>query len=348
MPTTTYELYLNSDVIFNNATSTVSLASGYDGSNDIILTVEDDDNILEGDLNNNEVGNDVNQFGTATFADGSVAGGQEIPVYSEFQVTLTAPNGSIITLYAIESQGSFIGYLPSAPLEPGVTYNYVAENTIPGNSPEYDDLLGAVCFTKGTSIATEDGPCLIEDLRVGSRVETDRGIQSICWIGSRVYNSDDLIKNPKLRPICISKDSMGQGLPKRNLHVSRQHRMLISSKLSERMFGCHEALIPAIKLTDIPGIYVDEEVNEVVYFHILFENHEIIYAEGCPSESLYTGKEALKTLDDEALDEILEIFPEISQSNYKPTPAKMFIYGRKQQKFISRHLKNDQSLLNLR
>ena len=41
------------------------------------------------------------------------------------------------------------------------------------------------------------------------------------------------------------------------------------------MFGTSEALIAAIKLTALPGIYVDEEASEVEYFHILFDSHEV-------------------------------------------------------------------------
>lgn len=78
--------------------------------------------------------------------------------------------------------------------------------------------------------------------------------------------------------------------------VSRQHRMLVRSKVAERMFGRPDALVSAIKLTALPGIYVDDQVEEVEYFHILFDQHEIVWAEGAPSESMFAGPEALKSI----------------------------------------------------
>ena len=134
---------------------------------------------------------------------------------------------------------------------------------------------------------------------------------------------------------------MGGGFPERDLLVSRQHRMLVRSKITERMFGKAEVLIPAIKLIELPGIFIDESVDSVEYYHLLFDRHEIIYAEGAPTESLFTGPEALKSLSQEAREEILTIFPEITELSYKPEPACFVPPGKQQKRLIARHLKND-------
>ena len=159
--------------------------------------------------------------------------------------------------------------------------------------------LGAqvVCFCAGTKIETPGGPKAIEDLRVGDQVVTkDNGPQKICWIGSRVLPLGAGAESQRFRPVRITAGALGHGFPVRDLLVSRQHRMLVSSKISMRMFQTPDALISAIKLTELPGIYLDQDVDRVEYFHLLFDRHEIIFAEGAPSESLFTGPEALKSV----------------------------------------------------
>ena len=156
--------------------------------------------------------------------------------------------------------------------------------------------LGAqvVCFCAGTLIRTPEGSTPIENLSEGDLVEThDNGAQEIKWIGTRRINFDKPeAQDEKLRPIRITAGALGSNLPARDLWVSRQHRMLISSKVSERMFGETAVLVPAIKLIELPGIFIDQDIETVEYFHLLFDRHEVIFAEGAPSESLFTGPEA--------------------------------------------------------
>ncbi|WP_254054494.1 Hint domain-containing protein [Roseovarius sp. EL26] len=198
------------------------------------------------------------------------------------------------------------------------------------------------CFTRGVQITVPDGTRLIEQLSVGDAVLTrGNGPQTIRWIGSRAYSLDALARNPKLRPIRIVAGALGNGLPERDLLVSRQHRMVVSSKIAERMFATHEVLIPAIRLTALPDIFVDEGVEAVEYFHLLFDRHEVIYAEGAPSESLFTGPEALKALNPKARAEIEAIFPEICEPDFVPSPARLIPENGKQiRKLVARHQRN--------
>ncbi|WP_378948574.1 Hint domain-containing protein [Paracoccus sp. R86501] len=352
MLTTNYEMYSASDLVISG--NTLTLVDGYDGSNDVLLTVNDDDDIFEGDLDVDDDGNDTNQFGTATLADGTVIGGPTTTVYSESQILLTAPDGTTITLQVIEidsdpnsniGAGIFVGYLPSVPLEKGVIYTGVGSNTIPGNSLEYGAIEGAVCFTRGTLITTPDGPVPVEDLAAGMMVETRNGPHPIRWIGARHYDATALAANDRLYPVRIRQGSLGLNLPHRDLLVSRQHRMLVSSPIAERMFGSRDALVAAIRLTKLPGIDLDDTVSDVEYFHILFDEHQVILAEGAPSESLFTGPEALKTLEPEMLEEIMTIFPQMADDNLHFSPACTVPSRASQQRLVMRHRKNNRDLL---
>ncbi|WP_341366291.1 Hint domain-containing protein [Yoonia sp. BS5-3] len=212
---------------------------------------------------------------------------------------------------------------------------------------DYVDILNQapVCYVDGTMILTDMGPRAIETLQVGDLVQTAaHGLQPIRWIGRRDLSPLELRLFPKLRPVHIGKGALGAGLPERDLRVSRQHRMLLASKIVKRMFGVDQALVPAIKLIDLPGISYDQGDTALSYIHLMFAQHEIIFAEGAPSESLYPGPEALKSLTNAARTELKTLFPQLGQDTLPPCAALVPTKGA-QRNLIARHLKNQRSVL---
>ena len=205
-----------------------------------------------------------------------------------------------------------------------------------------DDVSMMVCFLKGTVIETSNGLTAIEDLKSGDLVETEHhGLQAIRWIGStRVATKE------KLYPVRISAGALGRNLPQRDLLVSRQHRIVVSSQIAERMFGSRDVLVAATKLTELPGIYEDKSFEQAEYFHMLFDRHEIVFAENTPVESLYTGPEALQAVPDLARAEILTLFPELENLDYTPEPALPIPANLRQKNLIMRHAKNNKSVLH--
>lgn len=197
----------------------------------------------------------------------------------------------------------------------------------------------APCFVAGTEIATAKGARRVEDLKIGDRIITqDSGMQKIRWIGHTECAARD-----NLAPIRIARGALGNGLPVRDLLVSPQHRMLLRSRIAERMTGESEVLLAAKKLLGVPGISVVEDMDTVSYHHILFDRHEIIFAEGAPTESLLAGAQALTALDPDLAQEILTLFPELS--DHSPTPARAIPLGRVQRQLVARHMKNEKALL---
>lgn len=209
------------------------------------------------------------------------------------------------------------------------------------------DVSAVVCFAKGTQIATPTGPQRIETLAEGDKVLTANGdSREIRWIGRRVVSMFEMLHAPKLRPVRIRAGALGNQLPERDLLVSRQHRILIRSKIAERMFGTKEVLIPAIKLVECTGIAVDDQPRALEYFHILLDDHEILLANGAPAESLFTGPEALKSLSPEAVDEIATLFPEVLERIALQGPAALVPSNKKIKRMIARHLKNAKELIS--
>jgi hypothetical protein len=195
------------------------------------------------------------------------------------------------------------------------------------------------CFLRGTRIRTPHGDIAVEKLSIGDLVVNVNGVaHPIRWIGSTRLSGLELARNPKLRPVRISKDALGPGMPTADLLVSRQHRMLARSKVAERMFGAKEVLLSAIRLTDLPGVFIDNSQEATEYFHVLFDRHEIIIAEGAATESLHTGPQAMASLSADAQDEIRALLPERLDTR---NPSRLVPRGACQRKLLARHAKNN-------
>ncbi|MEB8388035.1 Hint domain-containing protein [Rhodobacteraceae bacterium KMM 6894] len=210
----------------------------------------------------------------------------------------------------------------------------------------FGNTTDVLCFTRGVMIDTASGPRPVETLRVGDRIAVlGGGTQKIRWISSNTVGGPALRRMPKLYPVRITAGALGDGLPLRDLVVSRQHRILVSSCVAQRMFGTRDVLISAIRLTALPGIYVDNTICEVEYFHILFDAHQVIWAEGAASESLYTGSEALKAVPATARAELHALFPDLAAQGNNPPPAALIPSNKLQNQLVARHAKNAKALV---
>ncbi len=184
------------------------------------------------------------------------------------------------------------------------------------------------CFTAGTEIATARGPVPIEDLRVGDRVLTrDNGYRPIRWIGARRFDAAALAEFPDLQPVRIRKGALGNGLPERDLTVSPQHRMLLIGAGAEALADETEILVAATDLVEM-GIAEPAHHIEVVYYHLMFDAHEIVWGNGCWSESFLPEAVALEGLHSAQRREILMIFPELA------TPGGQLAYGPARVAFV--------------
>ena len=140
---------------------------------------------------------------------------------------------------------------------------------------------GAPCFTPGTLIDTPTGKRPVESIATDDLVTTrDHGPRPVRWVGKRrVAALGDLA------PVSIAAGALGNT---RDLIVSPQHRVLITGWMAELLFGETEVLVAAKHLVDdraireLPG-------GEVTYIHIMFDQHEVIYAEDLPNESFFAG-----------------------------------------------------------
>ena len=136
-------------------------------------------------------------------------------------------------------------------------------------------LVAPACYCRGTLIATPRGDAAIETLAIGDLVTTASGTpRPIRWIGRRTYAGRLLAKRRELAPVLIRAGALGGGLPRGDLRVSPQHAMFIDG-----------VLVPAGLLINGAGIVRDDRSQRVDYFHLELDSHDVILAEGAPSES---------------------------------------------------------------
>ncbi|MGJ8616741.1 MAG: Hint domain-containing protein [Sulfitobacter sp.] len=165
------------------------------------------------------------------------------------------------------------------------------------------NALASICFAKGTLIETPQGPRYIESLSPGDQVTTlDHGAQTIRWVGHKQMPGTGVNA-----PVHIAAGSLGNIRP---LVVSQNHRMMISGPIAELLFGQSEVLVAAKHLVNDKTILV-RPCAKINYYHFLCDAHEVVFAEGCPAESLYLGEQTLNVASDEDRDEIIAVFPDI-------------------------------------
>ena len=126
--------------------------------------------------------------------------------------------------------------------------------------------------------------------------------------------------------------------------VSPQHRILVNSRIAQRMFGEDGALIAAKKLTWLDG--VDEVCPDegIEYYHILCDAHQIIEANGTASETMLVGPQTTRMLSDIQKDEIRTAVPALAAAfdgGPCAQPARSIISGAVLKSFKERHQKND-------
>ena len=172
-----------------------------------------------------------------------------------------------------------------------------------------------ICFTPGTTIATRRGEIPVQQIKVGDLVVTrDNGLQPVRWVGRRNLGRDNLLRTPGFNPVRIKAGAFGEGVPQRDMMVSPNHRMLVASETAEVMFSEREVLVAAKHLVGLDGVDTVTP-DKVSYIHMLFDNHEVVFADGTWAESFQPGAHSMAGIQSEQRSEILSLFPELDAAD---------------------------------
>ncbi len=159
------------------------------------------------------------------------------------------------------------------------------QNTFPATTQAPSDIMGFTlaagftaatpCYCPGTLILTDAGEVAVERLAIGDRVVTLAGeSRAIRWIGTRSYAGRFLAGQTHIMPIRISAGALAEGVPRRDLVVSPLHAMFLEG-----------VLIPAAALVNRASIVQLDTVDQVSYYHVELDSHDVILAEGAPAET---------------------------------------------------------------
>lgn len=232
---------------------------------------------------------------TVRFTDGTTTS-ENVVIYQD-----TAGN-----LFLVAQDGQTV--LASKPIE-SITVSSVLATGSSDSQFNYDTVQ-FVCFAPGTMILCPDGERPVEALGPGDPVVTaDHGVQRLRWTGQRELTFGPSPETQK--PILIRAGALGPGCPRDDLIVSPQHRILLGGAEVRRLTGDDQALGIAAALTGLPGVRRMFGRRQVTYHSLLFERHEIIFANGTPVESLYPGRYAMTLFDPRQRGEILKLFPRL-------------------------------------
>ncbi|CUH74746.1 Hint domain-containing protein [Tropicibacter naphthalenivorans] len=147
-----------------------------------------------------------------------------------------------------------------------------------------------VCFCKGTRIATPKGEVPVEKLEKGDVVLDYSGNPVVIEAATETHFDTP---PPDWAPIVIEAGAFGDGLPKRRLKVSPQHRLCLPG--TDPSSG--EALLgPAKAFTKLKRVRQRQKPQPVTYHHLVTERHVLLRAEGVPAESMLLADHSLMNL----------------------------------------------------
>jgi hypothetical protein len=222
--------------------------------------------------------------------------------------TLMAPDGDKVELLSLRQDApEALFVLPLSPIGARIEYALVKVDDAPEET-RLSDLL-CISFARGTQITLGNGSqCAIEALKPGMRVLTrDHGPQELRWVGHATLRAVGAFA-----PVVITAGTLGNS---GDLIVSQHHRMFLYQREKTAGVAQSELLVQARYLVNGRDVFL-REGGFVDYFALVFDSHEIIYAETIPAESLMVSEATLSRLPPELGTEVKARFPGLSQSQH--------------------------------
>ncbi|GAA6187396.1 Hint domain-containing protein [Litorivita sp. NS0012-18] len=239
--------------------------------------------------------------GPFRIASGTVLGAEGAALHLDCCITLMDFDGStteVIVLVEVDEAGDIneIYALPLAPLAAKRDYRLVGINT--DNTRAKFAEVACSSFARGTHITLASGAQVpIEALTVGDMVLTrDDGPQPIRWIGQTTVRAVG-----EFAPIVIAAGTLNN---ENDLTLSPDHRLFIYQRSDQLGAGRSELLVKARHLVNGDSV-IRQDGGFVDYFQLLFDRHQIVYAEGIAAETLLVDMRTRPALPEGLTDKLL-------------------------------------------
>ncbi len=187
---------------------------------------------------------------------------------------------------------------------------------------------GFAGFAAGALIEVKGGHKRAEDLIAGDLVKTlDNGFQPLRWVGRRTVDALAMKRDPSLRPVRVRAHALAEDQPQLDLIVSQSMSILLSDWRCELLFGEDEVLAPIAALLNDHSITIDHSAQSADYIYLMFDQHEIVFANGIEAESVHVTDVAFAAMETDMQAELLAIFPEFGTSTaaFGPSARRMLL-----------------------
>lgn len=250
--------------------------------------------------------------GAQHVASGSTIGAEGDLLRCDARYTMMASDGDKVEILLLSLPDKTRFALPLSPMSAQADYTLLKIDETPEDI-SLSDLL-CVSFARGTMISLASGKQrAIEDLGLGDKVLTrDHGAQQIRWVGKATLRAVGAFA-----PVLITAGTLGNS---GDLIVSQHHRMFLYQRQRKRSLPTAELLVQAKHLVDGERVFL-REGGFVDFFSLVFDHHEIIYAEGIPAESLMVNDATVSRLPAELSEDVRARFPGLSQLQHFGTEA---------------------------
>ncbi len=173
--------------------------------------------------------------------------------------------------------------------------NTVAQQPGPGNiatvngATTNNPYTPPACFAQGTRIVTTRGLVAVEALASGDHIVLHTGdrdsavpaTRPVVWLGRRTIACAGHPQPWDVQPVRVHAGAFADGIPHHDVVLSPDHAVYVDGVLVPIRYLVNDATITR------------EAVDEVTYWHVELDAHDILLAEGLPAESyLDTGNRA--------------------------------------------------------
>lgn len=219
------------------------------------------------------------------------------------EMRFMSADGELVTALALQAGGNHM-LLPLNPMRAGTGYALIS----------VDDSVTALrmselvtgCFASGARVTLGDGNlCPVEALELGMQIRTrDHGPQPLRWIGRVTKHA-----HGSFAPVTFPAGSLGNlGA----LSVGPLQRIFLYQRGEDRLGTRPEVLVQAQYLVDGRRV-LQRDAGFVDYFSLVFDDHQIIYVEGIPVESMLVSRATLERLPQTLAQDLSRRFPLLNQ-----------------------------------